>query len=110
MAWIRSWNTATLVIKNGALTETEIRRARDFSHSRAFDIAWLPDIHQQEVNRYQLLEQPVFYIAAKSLLSSSADDFINDYKYNIHAVTDNNPYFNNTFKWSSLPEQQAEAQ
>jgi hypothetical protein len=46
----------------------------------------------------------VFYIAARSLLSSSADEFINDYKYNIQAVTDNSPYFNNTFKWSSLPE------
>jgi spermidine synthase len=104
MAWIRSWNTATLVIKKGALTETEISRTRDFSQERAFDIAWLPDIDDNEVNRYQLLQQPVFYIAARSLLSSSADDFINDYKYNIAAVTDNNPYFNNTFKWSSLPE------
>lgn len=104
IAWIRSWNTATLVIKNGALTEAETRRVRDFSHARAFDIAWLPDIQENEVNRYQLLEQPVFYLAARSLLSSSADDFIKDYKYNIHTVTDNNPYFNNTFKWSSLPE------
>ena len=104
MAWIRSWNTATLVIKNGALTETEISRARHFSHTRAFDIAWLPDIDENEVNRHQLLQQPVFYIAARSLLSSSADDFIADYKYDIEAVTDNNPYFNNTFKWSSLPE------
>ncbi|MGD2053080.1 MAG: SAM-dependent methyltransferase [Gammaproteobacteria bacterium] len=104
MAWIRSWNTATLVIKKDALTETEISHTREFSQARAFDIAWLPDIDENEVNRYQLLQQPVFYIAARSLLSSSADDFISDYKYNIQAVTDNNPYFNNTFKWSSLPE------
>ena len=104
MAWIRSWNTATLVIKNSALTETEIMRIREFSKARAFDLAWLPGITQDEINRYQLLQQPVFYIAAKSMLSSSPESFINDYKYDIRAVTDNHPYFNNSFKWSSLPE------
>ncbi|MGB5643030.1 MAG: SAM-dependent methyltransferase [Gammaproteobacteria bacterium] len=104
IAWIRSWNTATLVIKHGVLTADEMERVRDFSTARAFDIAWLPDIKQNEVNRYQLLEQPVFYLAAKALLSESAQDFIDSYKYNIASVSDNNPYFSNTFKWSSLPE------
>ncbi len=104
IAWIRSWNTATLVIKNGALTAKEIKRVREFCTTRAFDLAWLPDIKPNEINRYQLLQQPVFYLAAKYLLSSSPDDFINNYKYNIKAVTDNNPYFNNFFKWSSMPE------
>ncbi len=104
MAWIRSWNTATLIIKNGTLSGEEIRRVREFSAARAFDIAWLPGIHKSEVNRYQLLPQPVFYIAATRLLSPEADAFINSYKYNIKAVSDDNPYFNNTFKWSSLPE------
>ena len=104
IAWIRSWNTATLVIKNGTLTETDRKAVRDFSTARAFDIAWLPDIKEEEVNRYQLLQQPVYFMAAKSLLSASPQDFIDGYKYNIQSVSDNNPYFSNTFKWSSLPE------
>jgi len=104
IAWIRSWNTATLLIKNGALSATDKQRIREFSTTRAFDIAWLPDIKENEVNRYQLLQQPIYYIAASSLLSSSSKDFIDRYKYNIGAVTDNNPYFDNSFKWSSLPE------
>ncbi len=104
MAWIRSWNTATLIIKNGALAEDEIKRIRDFSTARAFDLAWLPDVKADEVNRFQLLQQPIYYMAATSLLSTSSKDFINNYKYNIESVTDDNPYFNNTFKWSSLPE------
>jgi spermidine synthase len=104
MAWIRSWNTATLIIKNGDLSADEIKRVRDFSSARAFDLAWLPDIKQDEVNRYQLLQQPIYFMAARSLLSSESKDFIKNYKYDIKSVTDNNPYFNNSFKWSSLPE------
>jgi spermidine synthase len=104
MAWIRSWNTATLVIKNGALSEDDIARIRTFSAERAFDIAWLPGIEPHEVNRHQLLQQPVFYMAATALLSASAEPFIEDYKYSIETVSDDSPYFNNTFKWSSLPE------
>jgi spermidine synthase len=104
IAWIRSWNTATLVIKNGALSTTDTQRVRDFATARAFDLAWLPDITEDEINRYQLLQQPLFFLAAKSLLSNNAHDFINNYKYNIDAVSDDNPYFSNSFKWSSLPE------
>jgi hypothetical protein len=104
IAWIRSWNTATLVIKNGALTADEIQQVRDFSASRSFDVAWLPDVKADQVNRYQLLEQPLFYLAAKSLLSADAADFIAQYKYDIEPVTDNRPYFDNSFRWSSLPE------
>ncbi|MBT8130325.1 MAG: SAM-dependent methyltransferase, partial [Gammaproteobacteria bacterium] len=103
-AWIRSWNTATLVIKNGAFSADELRRIRDFSTARAFDLAWLPDIRENEVNLFQLLEQPIYYLAAKALLSSASQDFIDNYKYNISSVSDDNPYFNNTFKWSSLSE------
>jgi spermidine synthase len=104
IAWIRSWNTATLVIKNGALSSADNKRIREFSTARAFDIAWLPDIKENEVNRYQLLQQPIYYMAARSLLSSTSKEFIDSYKYNIKSVTDNNPYFDNSFKWSSLPE------
>jgi hypothetical protein len=109
IAWIRSWNTATLLLKNSALTAEEINKVRDFSLSRSFDLAWLPGIDPLEVNKYQLLQEPVFYLAAQSLLNpsllkSSADNFIEQYKYDIHPATDNKPYFNNYFKWSSLKE------
>jgi len=37
-------------------------------------------------------------------LKGSSNDFINEYKYDIQVATDNRPYFNNYFKWSSLKE------
>ena len=104
IAWIRSWNTATLLLKNTALTAEEINRVRDFSLSRSFDLAWLPGITKQEVNRFQLLQEPVFYLAAQSLLQGPDDTFIPQYKYDIQVATDNRPYFDNYFRWSSLEE------
>ncbi len=119
IAWIRSWNTATLLLKNTSLTAEEINKVRDFSSSRGFDLAWLPGISPLEVNKYQLLQEPVFYLTAKSLfnpalfnqslltpslLKSPENNFIAEYKYDIQAATDNRPYFNNYFKWSSLKE------
>ncbi len=104
IAWIRSWNTATLLLKNSSLTAEEINRVRDFSLSRSFDLAWLPGIRPEEVNQFQLLQEPVFYLAAQSILKGRDNSFIKEYKYNIQATTDNKPYFNHYFKWSSLKE------
>ena len=104
IAWIRSWNTATLLLKNSPLTAEEINRVRHFSQSRSFDLAWLPGIKKQEANRFQLLQEPVFYLAAESLLKQADDRFIQQYKYDINPATDNTPYFNHYFRWSSLKE------
>jgi len=104
IAWIRSWNTATLLIKNASLTAEEINKVRNFSQSRSFDLAWLPGIEHGEVNRFQLLQEPVFYLAAKSILKTPDENFIKKYKYDIQPATDNKPYFNNYFRWSSFKE------
>lgn len=104
IAWIRSWNTATLLLKNTALSADEIKQVREFSRGRSFDLAWLPGIRDDEVNRFQLLQEPIFYQAAKAVLGGDGPRFIQQYKYAIEPATDNRPYFNNFFKWSSLPE------
>ena len=109
MAWIRSWNTATLLLKNTALTEQEVNRVREFSQAMAFDVAWLPGIEEKEINRFQRLQEPVFYLTARSLLNAAdtgvaASDAVANYKYDISPATDDRPYFNNFFRWSSLKE------
>lgn len=113
IAWIRSWNTATLLLKNTALTTEQINAVREFSATRSFDLAWLQGLQSDEVNRFQQLQDPVFYLAAQSILKQgvskgdskkSGSRFIEQYKYDIQASTDNIPYFNNYFRWSSLKE------
>lgn len=113
IAWIRSWNTATLLLKNTALTTEQINAVREFSTTRSFDLAWLQGLQAEEANRFQQLQDPVFYLAAQSILKQgdpkgdskkASSRFIEQYKYDIQASTDNIPYFNNYFRWSSLKE------
>ena len=56
LAVIRSWNTSTLLVKNGALTADEIALIRRFSKSRSFDTAWFPGIEPRDTNRFNQLE------------------------------------------------------
>ncbi len=108
IAWIRSWNTATLILKKTALTADQIKRVREFSLSRSFDLAWLPGISLNDVNQFQLLQEPVYYLAARSVLqqrnTNTENSFIKQYKFDIRPATDNRPYFNNFFRWSSFEE------
>jgi hypothetical protein len=102
MAWIRSWNTATLLVRHGELTPGEVARIRDFARSRGFDMAWLPGIQASEVNRYQLLPRAYFYEAATALLGDDAAAFISGYQYDIEPTGDTAPYFGDHFRWQSL--------
>ena len=109
LAWIRSWNTTTLLIKNTAMTPDDIERVRSFSLVRGFDFAWLPDIKSDEVNQFQRLQKPLFYLTAMSMfdplaIQHSKDNILSNYQYAIEPVTDNRPFPGHFFKWSSLRE------
>lgn len=101
---IRSWQTGTLLIKNRPFTTKEIQIIENFCTERLFDIAYTPSIKPEQVNRYNILKQPIFYLAAKHLLSEKKQQFLDTYKFNLQPATDDRPYFHQFFKWSILPE------
>ena len=51
LAMIRGWQTTTLILKKGVLSEADIGRLRDFCNQRGFDPVWFPGIDPGEVNR-----------------------------------------------------------
>ena len=104
LALIRSWNTSTLLVRNGEFTAQEIGSIREFSRSRSFDTAFYPSMPAGEANRYNILAEAYIFEGATALLSDRAGDFIERYKFDITPATDNRPYFFHYFKWSSLPE------
>lgn len=104
LAWIRSWKTATLLVKNGEFTPAELEKVRAFCQSRWFDLAHLPDLKAQETNRYNILAEPYFFAGATALLGPDRNRFIDRYKFNIQPATDDRPYFFQFFKWPLLPE------
>ena len=61
---IRSWQTATLLVKNGIFESTDIAAIREFCKSRLFDISYYPGVKEKETNIFNMLEEDIFYYAA----------------------------------------------
>jgi SAM-dependent methyltransferase len=101
---IRSWQTSTLIVKNGVISSEEIGRLKRFCNERSFDLVYYPGILEQEANRFNIQLQPYLYQAVTALLGEGNKAFIEDYKFKIEPATDHKPYFFHFFKWQTLPE------
>jgi len=101
---IRSWQTSTLLIKQGDFNLEELKSVRRFTDQRSFDIAYAPDMSLEEANRYNILSSPIFHHAASAILSDQQAQFMQQYKFNLQPATDDRPFFNHFFKWTTLPE------
>jgi len=101
---IRSWQTSTLIIKNGTINDKEITALKEFSGRNAFDLIYYPGMVRHEANRYNKLPQADFFIGTQALLGEQRQAFLARYKFNLQPSTDDQPYYFNFFKWSTLPE------
>ena len=104
LAMIRSWNTSTLLVKQGVFSVDDTTVIREFAASHSFDTAFYPSMPAHAANRFNLLDQPYLYDGVTKLLGDDADDFVERYKFHIAPATDDKPYFFHFFKWSTLPE------
>jgi hypothetical protein len=104
IAMIRSWNTSTLLVRNGDFAPAEIERIRAFAGSRSFDTAYYPGMRAGEANRFNRLAEPYIYDAAIALLGDTPGDFSERYKFYVEPATDDRPYFFHFFRWRTLPE------
>lgn len=101
---IRSWQTSTLLVKNGEFTAKEIAAVEAFCQQRSFDLGYAPGMHAAQANRYNVLPSPLFYQATTALLGEGRDEFLRQYKFNLQPATDDRPFFHQFFKWSTLGE------
>ncbi len=104
LAMIRSWNTVTLLVRNGEFSGNDIENIREFADSRSFDTAYFPGIEVADTNRFNLLDEPWLYDGIHAMLGNDADAWFSGYKYFVEPATDNRPYFSHFFKWRTLPE------
>ncbi|MBW2472475.1 MAG: SAM-dependent methyltransferase, partial [Deltaproteobacteria bacterium] len=104
LVMIRSWQSASLLVKKNPVSPEEIRLIREFCRQRLFDLVYYPAMQEHEANRYNILQQSYLHDAAVSLLDDNSGGFIENYKFNITPSTDDKPYFSNFFKWRTLPE------
>lgn len=98
---LRGYNTATLYVKKSGFTHVELTALRAFAREMAFDLVFAPDIHPEEVNRFNILPEPVYYRAFNALQSATPrHDFYATYPFEVSPPTDDRPFFGHYFKWS----------
>lgn len=103
---LRGINTTTLLVKNGTVSEAEVAKVQAFAVERSFDLAWYPGMAPEVANRFNLLDEPIFYRAARALAGAAEERraFLEAYKFDIAPASDDRPYFSGFSKWRSLPE------
>jgi hypothetical protein len=101
---IRSWQTGTLLVKNGPFGDAELAAVSRFCERRFFDLAYTPTLSLAASNRYNRLAEPIFFEATQAMAAGDGEAFIDDYKFNLRPATDDRPYFHHFFKWSSFIE------
>ena len=104
LVMVRGWNTATLMLKNGAFSAAEIAAVRSFCRQHSFDIVHVHGIAAAEANLYNVQERDDFFDGARALLGPARQDFLDRYKFELTPATDDRPYFFHFFKWRTLPE------
>jgi hypothetical protein len=104
LALIRSWQTVTLLVKNGAFAPAELVALQAFCDELGFDAAYYPGLAAGRSNRYHHVEHDIHFEAAQALLSPRAAEFLRDYKFAVAPATDDRPFFFQFLKPGSVPE------
>ena len=99
---IRSWQTSTLLVKNGIISEEEIKSLKLFCEERNFDLAYYNGMQKQEANRFNILQEPYFFTGIEGIVKQK--DFFSQYKFDILPTSDERPYFYHFFKWNTFSE------
>jgi hypothetical protein len=102
---VRSWATATMLLKRDPFSAAELTALRRWAEERLFDLAYFPGMGTGEGNRFNMLAQDSYAEAAEALLASGArrEKFLREYPFFVTPATDDRPYFFHFFRWRSLP-------
>lgn len=106
MAIVRTWNTATVIVKRGVISDAEVTALRTFCDERSFDLDYAPGVRREETNRYNILDEPRLFDLTTALVGDpkSREQLFERYKFFIRPAVDDRPYFFHSFRWRVLPE------
>ncbi len=98
--FIRSWNTATILVSRQAFSAGEAARARIFCDDRSFDLVHVDGMDPSQANRYDRLARPWYFEGARAVSGPRKEAFLREYIYDITPTTDDRPYFFRFFRWA----------
>ncbi len=100
---VRSWATATVLVKPAGFSVKDLERLTDWSVSRRFDLDWHPGMRAPAMG-FNLLDEPTLYRAAEAAVSGpdSAESFVSAYPFEVSWVSDARPYPHHFIRTRSL--------
>jgi hypothetical protein len=96
---IRDWQLGVILLKKGPFARDELAAIRAFCQSRGLDLVALPELAESEANRYNVLDEPVYYRAFQQLLKDPQTVY-DSQVYDVRPTTDNRPFFFHFFRWA----------
>ncbi|HOU15798.1 MAG TPA: hypothetical protein PKZ84_22060 [Anaerolineae bacterium] len=105
----RGYAAMTLLVKTTPFTADELARIRRFAADNAFDMVYAPDIRPDEVNRYNVLAEPIYYQTFTALLNAGdRAAWYAAYPFDVTPPTDVHPFFGHFFKGAQARQVMAE--
>jgi hypothetical protein len=101
---MRSWATATVLVKPSGFSREEAERLRGWAAARNFDLDWYPGIGGPPQETFNQLEAPVLYDAARAAVSGPRTEaaFADAYPFLVSPVSDARPYAHHFLRPASL--------
>ncbi len=89
----RSWGTVTVLVKPAGFAAAELAALEAWAASRWYDLDWRPGT-TAPVSRFNLLDDPVLFTAARAAVTSeaAAREFAAGYPFRVAPATDARPY------------------
>lgn len=94
---LKSLQTSSLIVSKSPFQESEIDNLKKFCDAKGFDLVYPGNFTSSPMMQVTSIEP-------QQLFGPQAEKLIHDYKFDISPATDDKPYFNHYFKWSSLAE------
>lgn len=99
---VRSFSTMLILAKAEPFEATEVDAVKTFAEERQFDLVHVPGMTESESNRFNVLRDDHYAESFRELLADP-ESLYRNYEYEVHAPTDDRPFFFHFFKWSQIP-------
>lgn len=103
IAAIRSWDTLTILYKNGDLTDLDLDRIKTFCRERRFDTVYFPGITAAESNVFVKMRGSEYFEAFQRLILPAARrQFLENSLFDVRPVHDDSPFFHYYLKLGNI--------
>ena len=100
---VRSWATATVLVKPDGFAASEIDGLKAWTTTRGFDLDWYPGL-VEPATQFHFLDEPVLFDAAVAATAGAGQDarFASSYPFDVEPVSDARPYPHSFLRTRSL--------